>query len=64
MEIKQFLINSKNQPLIGFGLRLPEQLGRKVQKIASEQGKSYNLFLTDLIMDAIAKKRFPEQEKS
>ena len=28
MEPKQFLINNKNQPLIKFGLRLPELIGK------------------------------------
>ena len=63
MEPKQFLINNKNQPLIKFGLRLPELIGKEVQKIASDQGKSYNLFLADLITDAIAEKRFLKQKK-
>ena len=64
MDTKQFLINNRNQPLIEFGLRLPEPLGRTVQEIASAQGKSYNLFLVDLIAEGLKEKRFPEQKKS
>lgn len=64
MKTKQFLVKSKDEPLIEFGLRLPEPVGKEVQQRASDQGKSYNLFLADLITDAMAEKRFPKQQKS
>ena len=64
MDTKKLLINTHKVPLVHFGLRLPESIGQEIQRIASDQGKSYNLFLADLITDAIAEKRFLKQKKS
>jgi hypothetical protein len=56
---RKYMINRGQPSLIQFGLRLPYQLGLEIKDLALKEGKSYNLFLVELITESMLRFRSP-----
>jgi hypothetical protein len=56
---RKYMINRGESSPVQFGLRLPYQLGLEIKDLAIREGKSYNLFLVELITESMLRLRPP-----